>query len=174
MKLDGGDPATWTAQLLLLEDGIFAPLPQVWLVYGYQDIWETGRSASYHMLITRQCQLPKNGITLQQTNMAGWKIPIFNREYIFKKGSFSIARGYGFDSGSVDTSRVPPVQVQPRKLLVRLAALGERLRVVSRADDIFFGNTGEQWKKQPGYLGYTGDEILPTYVGIIVDHYKDP
>ena len=27
---------------------------------------------------------------------------------------------------------------------------------------------------KPGCLGYTGDEILPSDVGIIVNHYKDP
>ena len=34
----------------------------------------------------------------------------------------------------------------------------------------------EQWKKDTrfGCLGYRGDEILPSYVGIIVNHYKDP
>ena len=25
-----------------------------------------------------------------------------------------------------------------------------------------------------GWLGYIGDEILPTYIGIIMRHYKDP
>ena len=29
-------------------------------------------------------------------------------------------------------------------------------------------------KKPPDYLGYIGDEILPSCVGITVDHYKDP
>ena len=29
-------------------------------------------------------------------------------------------------------------------------------------------------KKAPGYLGYIGDEILPNYIGIIQNHYKDP
>ena len=33
--------------------------------------------------------------------------------------------------------------------------------------------TFEQWKK-PGWLGYIGDEILPNYLGIIINHYKDP
>ena len=33
----------------------------------------------------------------------------------------------------------------------------------------------EQWKKgPPGWLGYIGDEILPRYIGIIINHYKDP
>ena len=26
----------------------------------------------------------------------------------------------------------------------------------------------------PGCLGYIGDEILPSYIGIIISHYKDP
>ena len=29
-------------------------------------------------------------------------------------------------------------------------------------------------KQSPGCLGYVGDEILPSYVGIIINHYKDP
>ena len=29
-------------------------------------------------------------------------------------------------------------------------------------------------EKKPGYLLYIGDEILPSYVGIIINHYKDP
>ena len=36
----------------------------------------------------------------------------------------------------------------------------------------------EQWKKgagTPGCLGdLLGDEILPSYMGIILNHYKDP
>ena len=27
-------------------------------------------------------------------------------------------------------------------------------------------------KRAPGCLGYTGDEILPSYVGILKSHYK--
>ena len=36
--------------------------------------------------------------------------------------------------------------------------------------------TCEQWKKGPWlFTVYTvGDEILPNYMGIIVNHYKDP
>ena len=29
-------------------------------------------------------------------------------------------------------------------------------------------------RKNPGWLGYIGDEILPNYIGIIINHYKDP
>ena len=29
-------------------------------------------------------------------------------------------------------------------------------------------------KQTPGCLEYIGDEKLPSYVGIIVNHYKDP
>ena len=29
-------------------------------------------------------------------------------------------------------------------------------------------------KRAPGCLGYIGDEILPSYIGIIINHYKDP
>ena len=29
-------------------------------------------------------------------------------------------------------------------------------------------------EKNTGWLGYIGDEILPSYIGIIVNHYKDP
>ena len=35
-------------------------------------------------------------------------------------------------------------------------------------------STDEQWKKDPGWLGYIGDEIPPRYKGIIMNHYKDP
>ena len=27
---------------------------------------------------------------------------------------------------------------------------------------------------KPGWLGYIGDEILPSFLGIIIKHYKDP
>ena len=27
-------------------------------------------------------------------------------------------------------------------------------------------------KRAPGWLGYIGDEILPSYIGIIISHYK--
>ena len=29
-------------------------------------------------------------------------------------------------------------------------------------------------EKIPGWLDHMGDEILPSYIGIIVTHYKDP
>ena len=29
-------------------------------------------------------------------------------------------------------------------------------------------------EKNPGCLGYLGDDILPSYIGIIINHYKDP
>ena len=29
-------------------------------------------------------------------------------------------------------------------------------------------------KQKPGYLGFIGDRKLPSYMGIIVNHYKDP
>ena len=29
-------------------------------------------------------------------------------------------------------------------------------------------------KRNPGCLGFIGDEILPSYVGIMINHYKDP
>ena len=33
----------------------------------------------------------------------------------------------------------------------------------------------EQWKRAPGCLGYIGiGIILPSYMGIIISHYKDP
>ena len=34
-------------------------------------------------------------------------------------------------------------------------------------------NPIEQWKKL-GCLVYIGDEILPSCIGIIIPHYKDP
>ena len=35
-------------------------------------------------------------------------------------------------------------------------------------------NTNWAMKKQPGWLGYIGDEILPSFIGIIINHCKDP
>ena len=29
-------------------------------------------------------------------------------------------------------------------------------------------------EKSLGWLGYIGDEKLPSYIGIIMNHYKDP
>ena len=29
-------------------------------------------------------------------------------------------------------------------------------------------------EKKPGWLGYIGDENLPSYIRIIISHYKDP
>ena len=29
-------------------------------------------------------------------------------------------------------------------------------------------------EKNPGCLGYIGDEKLPSYIGILLNHYKDP
>ena len=29
-------------------------------------------------------------------------------------------------------------------------------------------------EKNPGWLGYIGDDKLPSYIGIIINHYKDP
>ena len=29
-------------------------------------------------------------------------------------------------------------------------------------------------EKNPGWLGYLGDEILPSYIGIVINHEKDP
>ena len=29
----------------------------------------------------------------------------------------------------------------------------------------------EQWKKKPGCLGFIGNEILPSYIGITINHY---
>ncbi len=29
-------------------------------------------------------------------------------------------------------------------------------------------------KRAPGWLRYIGDEILPSYMGIIINHYKEP
>ena len=42
--------------------------------------------------------------------------------------------------------------------------------------DLYAGHGSFQMssEKNPGCLGYIGDEILPSYVGIIISHYKDP
>ena len=29
-------------------------------------------------------------------------------------------------------------------------------------------------KRAPGWLGYIGDEKLPSYIGVLINHYKDP
>ena len=29
-------------------------------------------------------------------------------------------------------------------------------------------------EKNLGFLGYIGDEKLPSYIGIVISHYKDP
>ena len=29
-------------------------------------------------------------------------------------------------------------------------------------------------EQSPGWLGYIGDELLPSNIGIIINHYKDP
>ena len=29
-------------------------------------------------------------------------------------------------------------------------------------------------KGTPGYFGFMGDEMLPRYVGILINHHKDP
>ena len=29
-------------------------------------------------------------------------------------------------------------------------------------------------KRAPGWLGFIGDENLPSYIGILINHYKDP
>ena len=29
-------------------------------------------------------------------------------------------------------------------------------------------------KKHPGCLGYVGDDILPSYIGIMINHYNHP
>ena len=40
--------------------------------------------------------------------------------------------------------------------------------------EIMWRKPAEQGKKAPGCLGYRGDEILPSYVRIIIKHYTDP
>ena len=29
-------------------------------------------------------------------------------------------------------------------------------------------------EKKPGWLGFIGDEILPSCIGIVISHYKNP
>ena len=45
----------------------------------------------------------------------------------------------------------------------------EHLRGALQGDPSHWSN-----EKNLGWLGYIGDEILPSYRGIIIDHYKDP
>ena len=37
-----------------------------------------------------------------------------------------------------------------------------------------FQNNLSNEKRAPGCLGYIGNEILPSYIGLIISHYKDP
>ena len=37
-----------------------------------------------------------------------------------------------------------------------------------------FGSHMSNEKRAPGCLGYIGGEILSSYIGIIISHYKDP
>ena len=39
---------------------------------------------------------------------------------------------------------------------------------------IFCWNQLSNEKRAPGWLGYIGDEKLPSYIGIIINHCKDP
>ena len=32
---------------------------------------------------------------------------------------------------------------------------------------------GPTQKRAPGWLGFIGDDELPSYIGIIINHYKD-
>ena len=36
------------------------------------------------------------------------------------------------------------------------------------------GRTPLSNEKNHGWLGYIGDDILPSYIGIVINHYKDP
>ena len=37
-----------------------------------------------------------------------------------------------------------------------------------------FGTTWAIGKRDPGCLVYIGDEILTSYIGMMIDHYNDP
>ena len=45
-------------------------------------------------------------------------------------------------------------------------------KVTLRCKSCFFFNVSNE--ENPGWLGYIGDDILPSYIGIIINHYKDP
>ena len=38
----------------------------------------------------------------------------------------------------------------------------------------FLGKPVEPRKKGPWLVGYIGDDKLPSYIGILINHYKDP
>ena len=38
----------------------------------------------------------------------------------------------------------------------------------------YFGVEQVSNEKNPGWLGYIGDDKLPSYIGIIINRYKDP
>ena len=40
--------------------------------------------------------------------------------------------------------------------------------------DVVWSLKQDEHRKNLGCLGYIGDEILPSYIGIIISHYKDP
>ncbi len=50
------------------------------------------------------------------------------------------------------------------------------IRQAETEDGSFVKNDGYigRNEKNPGWLGYIRDEILPTYGGIIINHYNDP
>ena len=43
-------------------------------------------------------------------------------------------------------------------------------------EDLFIReeNAGDVSVQSPGWLFYIEDEILPSYIGILISHYKDP
>ena len=47
------------------------------------------------------------------------------------------------------------------------------VRRMSRPSLVKF-KSGEQCSFHPGWLGYTRDENLPSYIGIILSQYNDP
>ena len=47
--------------------------------------------------------------------------------------------------------------------------MGVILLMVQKSGDHHLSN-----EKNPGWLGFIGDEMLPSYIGIIINHYKDP
>ena len=64
---------------------------------------------------------------------------------------------------------VSPCNRQTSKISTFLVLRGFRLLKTKSSQTPF-----EQWSFHPGWLGYAGDERLPSYIGIIIDNYKSP
>ena len=84
---------------------------------------------------------------------------------MFVKKDYKLVISYHFAD-----FRGPILQANPTRWSGTICSrLGQNLEMTSWPD-------GSIWatKKSPGWLGCIGDEKLPRYIGIIINHYKDP